>query len=305
MGYYHVNNIKKLRELSGYTQQQVADYLGLDKSQMCRYESGEQVPKSDNLKKLSSLFKVSVGDLLGMSKANKYEVDEEGNPIIDIDDGQVVRRQLFSQIGDKVAVISPDGIRFSSACVRNWDGVTHISMVVIDDKKLLVVRKSNEDYIDSQRWAAIRDEKAYGRKITGRPFSNDIYELMDWSKGYYYKISGYIGVNQSDKSEKLLFFELEEAEAYPMSSKARIKAGVRNTDISPEDLAVLDEIECEKDKEKEYRDNLRKEGKDPGPVKQYVFYPDKWGQYTFGLPVKEHGVMPEVNLESTTNMGGG
>ena len=45
---------------------------------------------------------------------------------------------------------------------------------------------------------------------------------------------------------------------------------------------------------------MKDEGKDPGPMKKYVYYANKWGQYTFGLPVSEHDVIPEIELESKT-----
>ena len=63
-----------------------------------------------------------------------------------------------------------------------------------------------------------------------------------------------------------------------MTENSRIKAGVRNDDLDKEDIRILDKIEKEKEEEKEYRQNMRKEGRDPGPMKKYVFYPDKWGQ---------------------------
>ena len=39
MGYLFVNNIGKFREKQGHTQQQLADLVGVDRSQICRYRS--------------------------------------------------------------------------------------------------------------------------------------------------------------------------------------------------------------------------------------------------------------------------
>ncbi len=278
------------------TQQQLADLVGVDRSQICRYENGEQRPSAEMLNKLAYNLRVSMEALIG----EKYEINSEGEPVVDFSDGQVVRAQLFSQTEAYSLTVYPDGIRFSTGCVRKWIDITHVSIVALDDRKLLVVRMSDEDEYDSLRWSNIRDDKKYGRKISGRPFSDEIYGMMEWSKGYYYRAEGKIGVNQLDEEEKIWVFDLERSEKYPMSEKTRVKAGVRNEDLEEEDLNILDRIEKEKEKEAEYRQNMKKEGRAPGPMKKYVFYPDKWGQYTFGLPVTEHGIVPEIELDPKT-----
>lgn len=278
------------------TQQLLADLVGVDRSQICRYENGEQRPSADMLNKLAYSLKVSMEALIG----EKYEINSEGEPVIDFSGGQVVRGQLFSQTENYALTIYPDGIRFSTGCVRKWDDITHISIVTLDDRKLLVVRMSDEDEYDSLRWSNIRDDRKYGRKITGRPFADELYGMMEWSRGYYYRTEGKIGINQLDENENIWVFDLERSEKYPMSERSRIKAGVRNDDLKEEDIQILEQIEAEKEEEKEYRQNMKNEGKDPGPLKRYVFYPDKWGQYTFGIPVLEHGKVPEIELDPKT-----
>ena len=296
MGYLFVNNIRTIREKAGFTQQQLADLVSVDRSQICRYENGEQQPSADMLNKLATNLRVSMEALI----REKYEYNSEGEPVVNFSNGQVVRAQLFSQSDTYSLTIYPDGIRFSTGCIRKWIDITYISIITLDDKKLLVVRMSDEDEYDSLRWSCMRKDKKYGRKITGRPFSNEIYGMMDWSRGYYYRTEGKIGINQLDENEKIWVFDLERSEKYPMSENARIKAGVRNEDLERDDIEILGRIEKEKEEEKSYRQNMRKEGKEPGPLKRYVFYPDKWGQYTFGLPVMEHGKVPEVELDPKT-----
>ena len=53
------------RTLYGYTQRQVAEYLGISQPSYIRYENGSSEPTLENLIKLAELYKVSVDYLLG------------------------------------------------------------------------------------------------------------------------------------------------------------------------------------------------------------------------------------------------
>ena len=48
--------IKDLRLKNGYTQQQVADILGIDKSTYAHYEAGRRTPNIEKLKKLAEFY---------------------------------------------------------------------------------------------------------------------------------------------------------------------------------------------------------------------------------------------------------
>lgn len=56
--------LKTFRTLNGMTQGEVANVLGVDRSTYTYYEKG-RVPTIDSLKKISSLFCVSVAELIG------------------------------------------------------------------------------------------------------------------------------------------------------------------------------------------------------------------------------------------------
>jgi len=64
------NNIKFLRKESGWTQQDLANELGVKRPQIGSYEEGRADPRIQTLIKLSDLFNVSVDDLLGKDLSN-------------------------------------------------------------------------------------------------------------------------------------------------------------------------------------------------------------------------------------------
>ena len=72
-------NIKKLRENSGYTQQQVADVLNVDRSTYAYYELGKILPSIETIYSLSRVFNVHYSELLGDErKERKKFMDSAG-----------------------------------------------------------------------------------------------------------------------------------------------------------------------------------------------------------------------------------
>lgn len=69
MAYYR--RIQDLREDHDFTQQQVADYLGMKQPQYFRYEKGTRDIPSDVLIALSKLYDVSTDYILGLTEESK------------------------------------------------------------------------------------------------------------------------------------------------------------------------------------------------------------------------------------------
>ena len=57
-------NFKKARTAAGLTQQQVADALGLDRSAIAHYETGDSMPNARNLQKICELMNITLNELL-------------------------------------------------------------------------------------------------------------------------------------------------------------------------------------------------------------------------------------------------
>ncbi len=58
------SKLKKLREACGFTQQQVADILQIDRSTYSYYETGKTTPDLKTIKKLIKIFNISYMDIL-------------------------------------------------------------------------------------------------------------------------------------------------------------------------------------------------------------------------------------------------
>ena len=69
------NNLRSIRKQHGLSQQQLADVIGLSKSEICRYECGNRRPTQYVIKKLSIYFNISIEELLGYeSELNNHGI---------------------------------------------------------------------------------------------------------------------------------------------------------------------------------------------------------------------------------------
>ena len=59
-----MNGIKKNRTTARITQVKLSELLGIDKSTVAKWETGESKPRADTLMKLAKIFDCSVDELL-------------------------------------------------------------------------------------------------------------------------------------------------------------------------------------------------------------------------------------------------
>ena len=60
-----MDNLRKARIDMGYSQQEMADFLGISRVSYARYENGDRQPDNATLMRLADYFNVSVDYLLG------------------------------------------------------------------------------------------------------------------------------------------------------------------------------------------------------------------------------------------------
>jgi transcriptional regulator with XRE-family HTH domain len=59
------DNLKFLRKQRNWTQEELAQHLNISRSQITKWESGDQLPDLEILEKLSNLYEVSIDYLIG------------------------------------------------------------------------------------------------------------------------------------------------------------------------------------------------------------------------------------------------
>ena len=98
------SNLKKLRNRYNYTQQQVADKIGVTRPAYTAYEKGTRNPDSSMLSKLADVFDVSIDELLGRDNTSSDDFDA-----FMFDDKEAfdslpedVKKELIREINEKI-----------------------------------------------------------------------------------------------------------------------------------------------------------------------------------------------------------
>ena len=64
------NRLAELRKEHGYSQEELADKLGVSRQAISKWERGEASPDTDNLIELAKIYDISLDELLGLNKNN-------------------------------------------------------------------------------------------------------------------------------------------------------------------------------------------------------------------------------------------
>ena len=96
-----MKNLKKIRTQNKKQQQEVADYLGLNRVSYARYESGERQPDFQTVANLADYFKVSVDYLLGRT--------DDPHPVTSNDDVKKAIDEYVKNKGKQSTVIRYNG----------------------------------------------------------------------------------------------------------------------------------------------------------------------------------------------------
>ncbi|HAU86427.1 MAG TPA: XRE family transcriptional regulator [Lachnospiraceae bacterium] len=86
--------LKKLRMNQGYTQQQLANLLGISKSAISMYESGGREPELSIIQRMADIFEVNIDTLVGTSKDTQEEITT--SPFLNI-------KKLIARNGSKLS----------------------------------------------------------------------------------------------------------------------------------------------------------------------------------------------------------
>ncbi|MDB8437285.1 XRE family transcriptional regulator [Turicibacter sanguinis] len=174
-------NIKKLRKANCMTLEQVADYIGVKKSTLQRYESGviSNIP-SEKIEKLSECFDVSPSVLMGWDV-----IDNTGGRAISgmTIDSQDKKYTLQSAVQKEISIFStcrslpkinelvPWGCGDLITTIPNpydsFEGVLH-GMEIKDDSMNLIIPKGTYAIINSSFSKEIRDGAILSISINGQ-----------------------------------------------------------------------------------------------------------------------------------------
>ena len=115
-------NLTELRKLNGFSQEELAERIGVSRQTLSKYETGESLPDIEKCKLLADAFSVSIDDLISYDKNDEenmgYGVPPKGKHIFGMvkvgEKGQIVipakARKIFDIApGDNLIVLGEEG----------------------------------------------------------------------------------------------------------------------------------------------------------------------------------------------------
>ena len=114
-------NLVELRKYHDFSQEELADMIGVSRQTLSKYETGESLPDIEKCKRLADVFGVTIDDLISYDKKNEDNlglgVPSKGKHIFGMvkvgDKGQIVipvkARQVFNiNPGDSIIVLGDE-----------------------------------------------------------------------------------------------------------------------------------------------------------------------------------------------------
>lgn len=115
------NRLADLRKEHGYSQEELADKLGVSRQAISKWERGEASPDTDNLIELAKIYNMSLDELIGL-KASEEKKEKESKSFINININKGNRRDDDDDDDDNdddSISISKDGVKLSSGDVES------------------------------------------------------------------------------------------------------------------------------------------------------------------------------------------
>ena len=116
------DNLVELRKFNNYSQEELADMIGVSRQTLSKYETGESLPDIEKCRLLAEAFEVSVDDLISYEKSDEenlgYSIPPKGKHIFGMvkvgEKGQIVipakARKIFDiKAGDDLIVLGDEG----------------------------------------------------------------------------------------------------------------------------------------------------------------------------------------------------
>ena len=115
-------NLIELRKLNNYTQEELAELIGVSRQTLSKYETGESLPDIEKCKQLAEVFSVTIDDLISYEKNSEnnmgFGIPPKGKHIFGMvkvgEKGQIVipakARKIFDIVpGDNLVVLGDEG----------------------------------------------------------------------------------------------------------------------------------------------------------------------------------------------------
>ena len=120
---------------------------------------------------------------------------------------QIVRSDFFPSTEDLKMTISQGNLRFSTSCLRKFENVEYVELLLNTVKNCIAIRPCSADCPNAIHWGRLREEKWIVSSVGSRGLSSTLFDMMNWEEEAKYRFKGQF-ISRGD--DKLLLFQLDE-----------------------------------------------------------------------------------------------
>ena len=118
-------------------------------------------------------------------------IDKRSLSAFALDGYQVVRSQFMQVRYEGPSITISDGkISFNTFCVKCFDSVGFIQLLLHPTERKIAIRPCGERATHSIRWRPDADRPIYQKTLSCQHFGNALYGIMEWNPDYMYRIRG-------------------------------------------------------------------------------------------------------------------
>lgn len=128
----------------------------------------------------------------------------------DLEGYQVVRGSfLTTRANGPTMKITSKRITFNSGCLRKFDSVPYIQLLLHPSQRKMAIRPCSENDIYSIRWRSNSERNVLSKSIQCPYFASALFQIMGWNPDYEYRVRGSWASNGHNE---IIVFGLGEAE---------------------------------------------------------------------------------------------
>ncbi len=161
---------------------------------------------------------------------------EENSPRLNLRGYQRVSSYFFPSSDDLFLTISGGRMRFNAACLRKFEDVEYVELLINTVNNCIAIRPCEKDNPNAIHWGKLKENKWVVSSLSCRGLSKVLFGLMSWEDEGKYRFKGQFRSNGNDK---MLIFELDE----PVITKTIEQVIVpENADENTEEIVVQETV---------------------------------------------------------------
>ncbi len=161
---------------------------------------------------------------------------EENSPRLNLRGYQRVSSYFFPSSDDLFLTISDGRMRFNAACLRKFEDVEYVELLINTVNNCIAIRPCEKDNPNAIHWGKLKENKWVVSSLSCRGLSKVLFGLMSWEDEGKYRFKGQFRSNGNDK---MLIFELDE----PVITKTIEQVIVpENADENTEEIVVQETV---------------------------------------------------------------